>query len=262
MSLRQRSAQASALPPTLATSDQPLLTRENGSGSRPHPRRGIRLNRVLGRIVPVILLVYVGYAYDFVVARYAFRHLHLQRQRRWLPILWLVPAHGLFLWSLRTYLRVFFAHDGSRADRRRGILAWLRARLGATFPNPDDAQRQDEKDVTKALLTLATDSRLSDVRLGHASPMANRSAVGETTATAGSKPFAHDTAETAASAVSVSTTTALGSTTTSLHQRRSALLSAFSSPYLLCCCSVSDLWCQVHGGRSSGYTLSHRMIPD
>lgn len=164
MSLRQRSAQATAPPSIPIISDQPTLSRGNDSGSSGHPRRGIRLNRVLGRIVPVILLVYVGYAYNFVVTRYAFRYLYIQQQRRWLPILWLGPAHGLFFWSLRTYLRVFFAQGGSRADRR-GMVPWLRARLGATFPSPDEVQRQDEKDITDALRTLTKDSRLSEVRI-------------------------------------------------------------------------------------------------
>lgn len=115
------------------------------------PRKGIRLNRVLGRIVPIILLVYISYAYDLVVVRYAYRYLHHRQNRTFLPILWLLPTHGLFLWSLRSYLRVFFAHDHITASRtdHAGILAWLRIRLGATFPDPYKAQLEEQESMQK-----------------------------------------------------------------------------------------------------------------
>lgn len=170
MSLRQRPSRTAAdmslsgpteLPNSLSTSD-------NGNAVPPasHSREGIRLNRVLGRIVPVILLVYVVFAYNLVVIRYAFRYLHLERKRTLAPILWLLPVHGLFLWSLRAYLRVFFANEQESAPIRWGTTSWLRAQLGASFPNPDQAQRLDEERIAQSILTLLQgSSQCTDVRI-------------------------------------------------------------------------------------------------
>ncbi|CBQ72594.1 conserved hypothetical protein [Sporisorium reilianum SRZ2] len=168
MSLRQRPARPSSDPATSASSDPPNApptSSNHGSAAR----KRIRLNRVLGRIVPIILLVYIAYAYDLVVIRYAYRFLHVEQKRTLVPILWLLPTHALFVWSLRAYLRVFFAHDApptSGAADRAGVLARLRARLGATFPDPDQAQQQDEQRIAQAARALLQASgRYSDVRI-------------------------------------------------------------------------------------------------
>lgn len=144
-SLRQRISQSAGINTTRQEPENPIRSHDGKPNSHapPNSRRGIRLNRVLGRIVPIILLVYVANAYDLVVVRYAYRQVYLQ-QGRLLPLgLWLVPTHALFFWSLRAYLRVFFAHSQppsrSHTNNQSGVLAWLRSRLGATFADPDPA---------------------------------------------------------------------------------------------------------------------------
>ncbi|CDU26130.1 uncharacterized protein SPSC_06297 [Sporisorium scitamineum] len=164
MLLRQRSARK--------MSDQSLLKPSELPNGNAHPvsqpRKGIRLNRVLGRIVPIILLIYIAYTYDLVVIRYAFRDLHGEQERTLTAILWLLPTHSLFLWSLRAYLRVFFAHDrlpASGATNYSGVISWLRARLGATFSDSDRAQHEDEQHIAQSVLTLLKASSCSDVRV-------------------------------------------------------------------------------------------------
>lgn len=168
MSLRQRQARMSAESKLKPSEHPPDSLSANSNGTAPptsQPRKGIRLNRVLGRIVPIILLVYIAYTYDFVVIRYAYRYLHLEQKRTLAPICWLLPAHGLFLWSLRSYLRVFFAHDHLARRSSRGI-EWLRARLGATFPDPDESRRQDNHRIAQRALTLLPGSAsCTDVRI-------------------------------------------------------------------------------------------------
>ncbi|PWZ01319.1 hypothetical protein BCV70DRAFT_149671, partial [Testicularia cyperi] len=102
------------------------------------PRRRFRINRLLGRIVPIIILVYVSYTYDLVVVRYAYRYLYRVKGQRLVPILWLGPAHAVFLIALRAYLRVFLAHGTQPGNRYtvKGIQGWLRSILGANFPSP------------------------------------------------------------------------------------------------------------------------------
>ncbi|GAK65416.1 uncharacterized protein PAN0_008d3633 [Moesziomyces antarcticus] len=144
-SLRQRISQSTGINTARQEPEDPIRSHDGKPNSHapPNSRRGIRLNRVLGRIVPIILLVYVANAYDLVVVRHAYRQVYLQ-QGRLLPLgLWLVPTHALFLWSLRAYLRVFFAHSQtpsrSHTNNQNGVLAWLRSGLGATFADPDPA---------------------------------------------------------------------------------------------------------------------------
>ena len=173
MSLRQRAAQAVEASRTTSEASGPSTAPIETSAAAAHhqdgpknrrtgnaaPRKGTRLNRVLGRIVPVILLVYISYAYDLVVVRYAYRYLHLEQKRTLLPIFWLLPAHGLFLGSLRAYLRVFFAHSPSTLakSQKSGLPARLRTRLGATFPHPEQAQLHEQRALKAALSTLGID---------------------------------------------------------------------------------------------------------
>ncbi|SPO27519.1 uncharacterized protein UTRI_10636 [Ustilago trichophora] len=165
MSLRQRpTTQPSASRTTSdrlpSSSSPPSATIPNSipthtNTAKQTPRKGIRLNKVLGRIVPIILLVYISYTYDLVVLRYAYRHLYIQQQRTLLPILWLLPTHALFFRSLRAYLRVFLAHDQSQSNRNRGgVLAWLRTRLGASFPDVETAQLQQQRALKNSLSNL------------------------------------------------------------------------------------------------------------
>lgn len=158
MSLRQRTAQPSDSRTTSGSvSDQPTGTPPLSHAANSPRRKGIRLNRILGRIVPIILLIYIGFAYDLVIIRYAYRHLHLQQGRKLLSIPWLLPAHGLFLWSLRAYLRVFFAHSSpSRgANRASGVLSWLRSKLGETYLDPDKLQLLEQQRINHLATTLA-----------------------------------------------------------------------------------------------------------
>ncbi|CCF52352.1 hypothetical protein NDA11_000177 [Ustilago hordei] len=164
MSLRQRPLQASnsTSRTTFEPPGQPTNpTQPNCHPFTPPPRKGIRLNRILGRIVPIILLIYIAFAYDLVVVRYAHRHLYLQRRRTLLPIVWLLPAHGLFLWSLRAYLRVFFAHSPQYTNKCSGLISWLRTNFGAAFPDPDEAQQLEQQ----RLNTLATSLSNTEVKI-------------------------------------------------------------------------------------------------
>ncbi|SPO27174.1 uncharacterized protein UTRI_10636_B [Ustilago trichophora] len=178
MSLRQRpttqpfasrtTSDSPSEQPTAPSSTPPSATIPNSVSTNPNtatrtiPRKGIRLNKVLGRIVPLILLVYISYTYDLVVLRYAYQHLYIQQKRTLLPVLWLLPTHGLFFWSLRAYLRVFFAHSPPQSNTSRGgVLAWLRTRLGASFPDPDAAQLEEQRMLKKSLSTLAPNLDIS-----------------------------------------------------------------------------------------------------
>ncbi|KAJ9480162.1 Palmitoyltransferase [Pseudozyma hubeiensis] len=134
MSLRQRPAGATgsrnmADQTASSPSDHPIPGHD-GTPHRPSPRKRIRLNRVLGRIVPIILLVYTAFTYDLVVHRYAFRYLFLHQKRILGPVVWLLPTHGLFLLALRSYLYVFFAYDAELHGQR---ISWLRRRFGAAI---------------------------------------------------------------------------------------------------------------------------------
>lgn len=166
MSLRQRASIANSDRTTVDTttstsSDQPSAAVHDGVSSNRAPQKRIRLNRVLGRIVPIILLVYICYAYDLVVHRYAIRYLYVQQKCTLLPLLWLFPTHALFLWSLRCYLCVFFAHSKTQTC---GGLTWLHNRLGTCFPSPDESQRLEEKHLAQAISALLPSER-SDVRV-------------------------------------------------------------------------------------------------
>ncbi|GAC93150.1 hypothetical protein PHSY_000713 [Pseudozyma hubeiensis SY62] len=171
MSLRQRPVgvigsrnmadQAASSP-----SDHPIPAHD-GTPPRPSPRKRIRLNRVLGRIVPLILLIYTAFTYDLVIHRYAFRYLFLQQNRILLPVVWLLPTHGLLLLALRSYLYVFFAHDAEVHGQK---ISWLRRRLGAVFPSPSLARHQSSTSLGASLSTLLSHSSDLDVHISLCQP--------------------------------------------------------------------------------------------
>lgn len=99
-------------------------------------RTGLRLNKVLGRIVPLILLAYVYYTYNLVVVCYGVHLLHSSSGwKRSITVVWLLVLHLVFLTALRSYFHVFFAHNANH-EQPRTILGWLRQQLGASFPDP------------------------------------------------------------------------------------------------------------------------------
>ncbi len=186
MALRQRTSQTTVDRTTSETSEEPpnmaephshVLTHQTASSSAvasPSPsvgssRKSIRLNRVLGRIVPLILLIYLSYTYDLVVLRYGYRYLYLHQRRSALPIAWLLPTHAVFFFSLRTYLRVFFAHShpsSSTIPRQTGFFSWLRSNLGATFPCPDTVQQRESQRINDyASSLLSSSSGISEIHV-------------------------------------------------------------------------------------------------
>lgn len=120
-------------------------------------RKSLRLNHVLGKLVPVVLLVYVAYTYDLVVFRYAFRYSYLARGRTLGTALWMLGVHSLLLLSLRAYFRVFFAHEHPYSSKLkgRGLLACLRSRLGARFTGPEHAQQLEQRLIAHGAVRLA-----------------------------------------------------------------------------------------------------------
>lgn len=171
MSLRQRPAAPKSAAPksnrtrttfdgtTSCLLERPRASHDNSSPSDASPRKRIRLNRVLGRIVPLVLLVYLTYAYDLVVHRYGIRYLSLQQKRPLVSIIWLVPTHGLLLFSLRCYFSVFFAHIAADHDGSS-----LRNLLGATLPAPEEARQQQEQHIAQTISSLLRGNQ-SDVRI-------------------------------------------------------------------------------------------------
>ncbi|SPO39376.1 uncharacterized protein PSFLO_04857 [Pseudozyma flocculosa] len=114
---------------TLRTPSQP---------SRAATKRRFRINRLLGRIVPLIILVYVGYTYQLVVFRYNYGHVCKVLGRPGLSAAHLLPAHIGFLAAVRSYLRVFLAH--SSTSPRRGLRGRLARLCGSSF-EPHDGLR-------------------------------------------------------------------------------------------------------------------------
>ncbi|KAN0063051.1 hypothetical protein ACQY0O_004214 [Thecaphora frezii] len=111
---------------------------------------GFRVNRVLGRIVPLIILVYLGYAYDLVVVRYAYGHVYRILGRPIAAIVPLVPAHIGFVVAVRAYLQVFLAYSSPSSDGGDGRPGWLARRLGAKFEAYDAAGLHADRDGIRA----------------------------------------------------------------------------------------------------------------
>lgn len=100
---------------------------------------GVRPNRVIGRLVPSILLAYVTLSYRLVVIEVGYKHLCLTRARYALAGLWLVPAHAAFACAVRSYLAIFLAHTKGTPQ---GPLARL---LGAHFVEVRKEPRLSDK---------------------------------------------------------------------------------------------------------------------
>ncbi|PWN90939.1 hypothetical protein FA10DRAFT_279939 [Acaromyces ingoldii] len=103
---------------------------------------GFRVNQVIGRLVPVLLLIYVGFAYHLVIYEHAYKHQFLTHNLWLYPLVHVFATHLVFLPALFAYLSIFLAYgvdvdsQGETREARPSPVSPLRRLIGARLPRP------------------------------------------------------------------------------------------------------------------------------
>ncbi|PWN41833.1 hypothetical protein IE81DRAFT_155789 [Ceraceosorus guamensis] len=122
--------------------------REGGSDAK-RPRRKWRINNLIGKVVPLILLTYIVAAYKLVVIEHGYKDRYKTRGQVLSVLLHLLPAHLIFLLALRAYLHIYLSHSSSSSSSAHFLTRLLGARRPALpkYPPSDWRNRIFECDA-------------------------------------------------------------------------------------------------------------------